>query len=98
MLGAASNDDLEAFVRHALLTTRATVVCPFHPEVIIRVGDDAAETHAYFRARNIIKSDGTSYEHEDFDGRDCAPTHRCGRRRMSSMCTHGRFLCLNGCA
>jgi hypothetical protein len=65
VLGATSNDDLEALVRHALLTTRATVVCPFHPEVIIRVGDDAAETHAYFRARNIVKSDGTSWEHED---------------------------------
>jgi hypothetical protein len=52
-------------VRHALLTTRATAVCPFHPEVIIRVGDDAAETHAYYRARNMIDSDGTCGEHED---------------------------------
>ncbi|WP_027551248.1 hypothetical protein [Bradyrhizobium sp. Cp5.3] len=63
MLEATSNDSLEALVRHALLTTRATVICPFHPEVIIRVGDDAAETHAYYRVRNMIKSD--SWEHED---------------------------------
>ena len=58
-------DNLEALVRDALFTTRATAVCPFHPEVIIRVGDAAAETHAYYRARNIIKSDGTSWDHED---------------------------------
>ncbi|MGY4625883.1 hypothetical protein [Bradyrhizobium sp. USDA 4486] len=57
-------DNLESAVRYALLTTRAMVLCPFHPEVIIRVGDDAAETHAYYRARNIIKSDGTCWEHE----------------------------------
>jgi len=65
VLDATSNNNLEAVVRHALFTTRATVVCPFHPEVIIRVGDDAAETHACYRARNIIKSGGTSWEHED---------------------------------
>ena len=53
-------DNLEALVRDALFTTRATAVCPFHPEVIIRVGDAAAETHAYYRARNVIKRDGTS--------------------------------------
>jgi hypothetical protein len=58
-------DNLETLVRDALFTTRATAVCPFHPEVIIRVGDSAAETHAYYRARNVIKSDGTSWEHED---------------------------------
>lgn len=39
-------DDLTAVVRYALDTTRATIVCPFHDEVIIRVGDDAAESHA----------------------------------------------------
>ena len=57
-------DDLEALVRHALLTTRATAACPFHPEVIIRVGDAAAETHAYNRAKNAVKSDGTNWEHD----------------------------------
>ncbi|WP_027548301.1 hypothetical protein [Bradyrhizobium sp. WSM2254] len=58
-------DNLQSAIRCALLTTRATALCPFHPEVIIRVGDDAAETHAYYRARKIIKSDGTYWEHED---------------------------------
>lgn len=57
-------DNLEAVVRYALLTTRATAACPFHPDVTIRVGDDAAETHAFYRARNVIKSDGTSWNNE----------------------------------
>ena len=51
-------DDLELAVRNALLTTRATEACPFHLDVTIRVGDDAAETHAFYRARNLVKSDG----------------------------------------
>ena len=55
-------DNLASAVRYALETTRATTVCPFHLDVIIRVGDDAAESHAYLRARNIIKSDGTKWE------------------------------------
>ena len=55
---AAEIDDLELAMRNVLLTTRATAVCPFHQEVTIRVGDDAAETHAFYRARNIVKSDG----------------------------------------
>lgn len=58
-------DNLESAMRYALLTTHATVICPFHPEVMIRVGDDAAETHAYCRAKSIIKSDGTRWERED---------------------------------
>ena len=57
-------DDLEHAVRDALLTTRATAACPFHPEIIVRVGDDAAETHAFNRARNLIKSDGTAWHHD----------------------------------
>jgi hypothetical protein len=65
VLDASNNDDLEKLVRFALFTTHATTLCPFHPEVIIRVGDAAAETHAYYRARNIIKSDGTTWDHED---------------------------------
>ena len=56
-------DNLQLAVRHALLTTRATAVCPFHPDVTIRVGDDAAETHAFYRARNLVKSDGTGWDH-----------------------------------
>ena len=44
-------DDLTAAVRYALETTRATAACPFHWDVIIRVGDDAAENHAFERAK-----------------------------------------------
>jgi hypothetical protein len=55
-------DDLTGLVRYALETTRATTVCPFHDEVIIRVGDDAAESHAYERAKRILKGDGTTFD------------------------------------
>ena len=51
-------DDLTGVVRYALETTRATTVCPFHDDVIIRIGDDAAESHAFERAKRIVKSDG----------------------------------------
>ena len=54
-------DNLDSAVRYALETTRATAVCPFHSDVTIRVGDDAAESHAFARARKIIKSDGTMW-------------------------------------
>jgi hypothetical protein len=57
-------DNLASAVRYALETTRAIVVCPFHANVTIRVGDDAAETHAYVRASRIVKSDGTTWGHE----------------------------------
>jgi hypothetical protein len=57
-------DDLTAAVRYALETTRATAACPFHWDVIIRVGDDAAESHAFERARKLIKSDGTKWAPE----------------------------------
>jgi hypothetical protein len=53
-------DDLASVVRYALETTRATAVCPFHPKVTIRVGDDAAETHAFICAHRSVKSDGTT--------------------------------------
>jgi len=57
-------DDLASAVRYALATTRATAICPFHENVTIRVGDDAAESHAYVRAGKIVKSDGTTWWHE----------------------------------
>jgi hypothetical protein len=57
-------DDLTAAVRHALETTRATATCPFHWDVIIRVGDDAAESHAFERVKKIIKSDGATWPSE----------------------------------
>jgi hypothetical protein len=59
-----SNDDLTSAVRHALITTRAIAVCPFHENVTIRVGDDAQERHAFLRARNIVKSDGSTWGRE----------------------------------
>jgi hypothetical protein len=57
-------DNLASAVRYALVTTRALATCPFHEDVTIRVGDDAAETHAYLRACNIFKSDGTKWEQD----------------------------------
>ena len=60
---AADPDNLEVAVRNALLTTRATAACPFHPDVTIRVGDDAAETHAFYRARSLVRGDG-GWDHE----------------------------------
>jgi hypothetical protein len=56
--------DLRSAVAHALLTTRATTVCQFHPDVVIRVGDDAAETHALYRAKNAVKSSDTGRSHD----------------------------------
>ena len=58
-------DNLSSVVRYALETTRATTTCPFHWNVTIRVGDDAAESHALARARNILRSDGTDWEETD---------------------------------
>ena len=60
----ADTDSLESAVRKALLTTRATAVCAFHPGVTIRVGDDAAETHAFYRARNLVRADGRGWNHD----------------------------------
>jgi hypothetical protein len=57
-------DDLASAVHYALETTRATAICPFHANVTIRVGDDAAEGHAYGRASKIIKGDGTTWKRE----------------------------------
>ena len=52
----ACADNLQLAVRHALLTTRATAVCPFHPDVTIRIGDAAAETHAFYRAKTSSRA------------------------------------------
>jgi hypothetical protein len=57
-------DNLSAAVRYALETTRAIAVCPFHCDVIIRFGDDAAETHAFVRATRIVKSNGKTWKGE----------------------------------
>jgi hypothetical protein len=57
-------DDLASVVRYALTTSARQRFARFHDSVTIRVGDDAAETHAYVRATKVIKSDGTTWEHE----------------------------------
>ena len=57
-------DDLGSAVHYALETTHAVAVCPFHLDLMIRIGDDAAETHAFARARKLVKSDGTKWECE----------------------------------
>ena len=59
-----STHDLSSVVRYALATTRAIAVCPFHEHVTIRVGDNAQERHAYLRASNIVKSDGSTWGRE----------------------------------
>lgn len=64
MSANSRTDNLASAVRYALATTRATAICPFHANVTIRVGDDAAESHAYARASKIIKSDGTTWARE----------------------------------
>jgi hypothetical protein len=64
MSGNSRTDNLASAVRYALETTRAIMVCPFHANVTIRVGDDAAESHASVRASRIVKSDGTTWGHE----------------------------------
>jgi hypothetical protein len=61
---AADSGNLESAVRHALMTTHATAVCPFHPELTVRVGDDAAETHAFYRARSYVKCDSAGWDHD----------------------------------
>jgi hypothetical protein len=55
-------DNLTSAVRYALMTTRAITICPFHLDVIIRIGDDAAETHALARARKLVKRNGRSWQ------------------------------------
>lgn len=64
MSAESNTDNLASAVRYALETTHATAICPFHENVTIRIGDDAAETHAYLRACNMIKTDGTKWERE----------------------------------
>jgi hypothetical protein len=63
-MSSSHADDLTATVRYALETTRAIAACPIHSEVMIRVGDDAAETHAFERAKRVVKSDGTTWNRE----------------------------------
>ena len=57
-------DDLVSAVHYALETTHAIAVCPFHLDQTIRIGDDAAESHAFARARKLVKRDGTRWQGE----------------------------------
>ena len=85
-------DHLTSTVRYALETTRATAVCPFHADVTIRVGDDAAENHAYLRAKRVANADGTTCGREvlleEFKRQlgDAADGHcpQCGPRQVAS--------------
>ncbi|WP_439400196.1 hypothetical protein ACRQ5Q_42170 (plasmid) [Bradyrhizobium sp. PMVTL-01] len=80
----SNGDNVTALVRYALETTRATMVCPFHDGVIIRVGDDAAESHAFERAKRIAKSDGSFWASEVL-------TEEIGRQlgaAMDGRCPH----------
>jgi hypothetical protein len=62
MLADIHTDDLTGVVRYALETTRATTVCPFHNDVVVRIGDDAAESHAFERAKRVVRSDGAEWD------------------------------------
>jgi hypothetical protein len=85
-------DHLTSTVRYALETTRATAVCPFHADVTIRVGDDAAENHAYLRAKKVANTDGTTCRREvlleEFKRQlsDAADGHcpQCAPRKVTS--------------
>jgi hypothetical protein len=57
-------DDLGSAVHYALETTHAIAVCPFHLDQTIRIGDDPAESHAFARARKLVKRDGTTWQRE----------------------------------
>ena len=65
-------------MHYALETTHAIAICPFHSNLTIRIGDDAAESHAFARARKLVKSDGTMWEGELF-GRNLDANSAKGR-------------------
>lgn len=78
----STSSDLSGTVRYALETTRAVAVCPFYLDVTIRIGDDAAETHAFLRARNLRRKDGKPWNQEDLwmefrRQLDAAADHHC---------------------
>jgi len=78
-------DDLGSAVHYALETTHAIAVCPFHLDLMIRMGDDAAESHV---ARKLVKSDGTRWEGE-------ALRKECGRQLSKAAdryCPHCALL------
>jgi hypothetical protein len=68
---SAASGELSTLVRQALESTRAIAVCPFHLDVTVRSLDDAAESHAWARARKAERRDGTKWKveilREEFD-------------------------------
>ena len=75
-------DELESAARIALGQARAIKVCPFHSDVIIRLGKVDAERHAYAIATNMLKNDGTMWLREDLmlaikDALDMAADGEC---------------------
>lgn len=56
-----AGDTVSSAVRYALLSTHAVIVCPFHCDEIVRVCDDAAESHAVMRARRLVSEQGTRF-------------------------------------
>jgi hypothetical protein len=52
-------DSCQVAAREALVRAKAITGCRFHSGVTIRVGDEAAERHAYALATNVMKKDGT---------------------------------------
>jgi len=57
-----SVDDLSSAVRYVLETTHAIAACPFHLDVSFFMGDEAAETHAFIRAKKLVRSDDKTWE------------------------------------
>jgi hypothetical protein len=58
-------NEMEDAARSALLETQAIVGCPVHKDVIIRVGDEDAERHAYALATSRINRSGSAWKRED---------------------------------
>ena len=90
---AADADDLEFGRAPCTVDDAATAACPFHPEVTIRIGDIAAETHAFYRARNLVKMQRRrSWNHDLLMEEIARQLCRRGRPRVPPM--FGRASCL----
>lgn len=70
MLASNFADDLGSAVHYALETTHAIAVCPFHLDLTIRIGDDAAERgqgrrseHRYLRFPDLRAECGVKRVH-----------------------------------
>lgn len=77
MLASNFADDLGSAVHYALDTTHAIAVCPFHLDLTIRIGDDAAERgqgrrseHRYLRFPDLRAECGGETRPPESDARD----------------------------